>query len=178
MVNLVEWAAANISAMIPIEIIYSFSKGVEYRRGIVRRKQLEPGMYWRFPYFREIIDVDVNLQWIDLPFQRLVTLDLKTITCSATLGFRIYDAVIWHNDVQDAEDTLVNLARPIISKIIMQYDYDVLLDRMEGINRLVRAHMTKPLAELGASLENVGFTDFTEAKTYSIMGEDGIIIGD
>lgn len=169
--NVVEWAGVNLSALIPIKIIRSYERGVEYRKGIVGRQQLDPGWYWKWPWFREIEDVPVNLQWIDLPFQRLVTADGKTVTCSYNLGFEIYDAVIWHNDVQDAEETLINLARPVIVDVVTGYEYETLTSRITAMSRLVRAHLNGEVGYLGGKLVGGGFTDFTEAHAYTFMSD-------
>lgn len=167
--NIVNWLFANIASLSPLIVIRSYQRGVEYRFGQVTRTALPPGWYWRFPYLREIERVVVTLQWIDAPVQGVQATCGTTVAVSANIGFVVKDAVAWFNDVQDAEHTLLNMARPHLTAIAGEFDYSDARDRLAGMGRLMRRRLRVELDEMGVTVIKVGITDFVPARHYRLL---------
>ncbi len=132
----------------------------EYERAVVFRlgrfvKILGPGLHILTPFTDEAVVVDMRVQTIDVPKQKVVTKDEIEITIDAIIYYKVVDVKKAIIDVRDYREAAVSATYAHLRDIIGKMSLSEVLSNIDRINKLVY-HGLKPMAEeWGVSVDKV-----------------------
>jgi hypothetical protein len=135
---------------------------------------LIPGIHLRIPYIDSIYRQTTRLRFCMMGVQTLSTIDNKTITLSASVGYRISDVWKLYDTLHHAEETIRQLAMSEIARFIQ--DRKVAECTPGAIETAVS--QTLEFAQYGIAFEGVRLIDFAVVKTFRLIQEQRYGIGD
>lgn len=138
-------------------------------KGGVRQKVLTGGMHSRIPYLDRIFKQSIRMRVSSMPPQTLTTLDGKTLTIQAVLGYEISDIEKLYQKLHDAEDTVRSLASAAIAEYVNTHTSS------ECTPRLVEQEANKAfsLRKYGISSTKIDVITFAYVRTYRLITGEG-----
>ena len=137
-------------------------------------KTLVPGVHLRIPYADSIYRQTMRLRFCMMGVQTLSTRDGKTITLSASVGYRIADVWKLYNTLHHAEETIRQLTMSEIARFVQAH---LVIDCTPAtIEKTVSD--TLRLDQYGIAAEGIRLIDFAVVKTYRLINEQRYGIGD
>jgi regulator of protease activity HflC (stomatin/prohibitin superfamily) len=167
---LTEWIVNNALALIPVQKIHSFQRGVKYSFGR-DVAELGTGIHLYMPFFQSIEVVDVKQQTHNLLTQTMTTKCGKTITFSCNLTYSITSARNNFTKVHDFLDSLQNYAMMVAADNVAKHPFKELLNDREYIQETIRQEIHTRAKKWGAAIDDFAFTDLVEAKPYRLFGD-------
>ena len=136
-----------------------------------RRKSyiVKPGIVFHLPFeIDEITTMNVKPTALELEEQSLTTGDNKEIVCRGVLMWSIFDIKKCTIDVEDAQETLGDIAVGVIQEMVEQQDWDYI--RTPEFRSDMKKAIQKQSRKWGITVSTVKFQDLTLAATYRIFG--------
>mgnify|MGYP000153068607 CR=1 FL=1 len=148
-------------------IIDQYEEAVVLRFGKYNRS-LKPGLRFIIPFGIEEVHAD-NVVPCSMPLseQMLVTKDDRRILLSTVLMWRIFDIRRCLLDVEDAEDTLADIALGYVAEAVGEADWDEI--RTKRFRNGIKKSIQKTAREWGITVYTVKFKDITEARTLRVV---------
>ncbi len=146
----------------------------EQDEGVVKRfgkyhRNVSKGIAWHLPLELEDIEVmNVKPTALELEEQALTTRDNKEVTLRGVLMWSIFDIKKCMIDVEDAVDTLGDIAVGVIQEMVEQQDWAYI--RSEDFRQDVKKAIQKQARKWGITVSTVKFQDLTEAGVYKLFG--------
>ncbi len=150
-------------------LLAPWEQALRVRRGKTVKK-LGGGIHFRIPLLDRFFVQSVRLRITDCPLQTITTLDGKTITLKAQLGYRIENLKLLYDTLHDAEGTVMNIVQMIIADHVCANDVQDLLPLQ--IAEALQLPLTERLALYGLGGVNLSITDFAIVKTYRLITQD------
>ena len=148
--------------------IDAWEEGILLRRGKFVRV-VKPGIVFHLPFeIDEIHSMNVKPTALELEEQSLTTGDSKEIVCRAVLMWSIFDIKKCTIDVEDAQETLGDIAVGVIQEMVEQQDWDYI--RTPEFRSDMKRAIQKQARKWGITVSTVKFQDLTLAATYRIFG--------
>lgn len=184
--NFVELLFNNLLELLPFKIIRVYQRGIKFtfghpytftgwlkvRKGeTIQPKQLEPGFHWVFPLIQDIQILSVVPEVINLPTQTVTCQDDSNISFSANIEYRVVDAVKMFCEVQDFDQSLINIAMNKLSTYIRAQTYAEIYDCQDDIEAQIATDLTQKTMEWGVEVISVGITDLTKTRSYRIFSD-------
>lgn len=160
-------------------IVRTTHRVVKFKRG--KKLQLvEPGLTMWWPLVTEVVLVPVARQTINLPTQRLVTMDGKRVVASAVVVYTIGDAVEAVGKSWDYDETIRDISMANIAAIVTGHEYNTIVT---GIGTDIRTELTRAcrggLMKYGVRVQRCLLTDFCPANVIALSNTgNGDIISD
>ena len=135
---------------------------------------LAPGVHLRIPYADSVYRQTVRLRFCMMGVQTLSTIDGKTITLAASVGYRIADVWKLYNTLHHAEETIRQFAMSEIARFIQCRPL------VECSPEAIEGAVSKTLCldQYGIAFDGIRLTDFAVVKTYRIINEQRYGVGD
>lgn len=148
-------------------VIDSFEAGVLLRFGKFKRT-LEPGLRWHLPFgIDEIITMNVVPGVMELDEQVCTTADEYKVAVSGVLKWSIFDIRRCTLDVEDAEDSLSDIALGFIQESIERTDWDDI--RTKDFRSALKRDIQKQARKWGITVHSVKFADLAETKVFRLI---------
>jgi regulator of protease activity HflC (stomatin/prohibitin superfamily) len=129
---------------------------------------LEPGLYFKIPFFDSIIECPVITQSINLPSQTLTTFDEQSIVLKSIIRYRVSNVRTYLLKVMHATDVLIDTTQGMIRDVVELTRWDDLVDVNSQITNEVREFVVK----WGIEVEAVTITDLGIVKSFRIFGDE------
>lgn len=152
----------------PIHIVKQYENGVHLRNGKVLRV-VEPGMWFKFPYFDEIHSEVVVITTLKTNAQSVITKDGKKVVVKSMIKYKSSDVSKFYTDVYDAKDAMVDTTMGWIRKLIKDYSFQEIMDADvdNEITKKVRADVKK----WGIEITSITLTDLSQANSIRLFNE-------
>lgn len=144
-----------------------WEEGIVVRRGMFSRV-VKPGIAWHLPFeIDEIHTINVKLSAMNLNEQALTTKDGKKIILSAVLMWSINNVKKVFLDVEDASDTLADIALGFIHDYVEKTNWkDICTPRFRAdLNRIIQ----KTAHKFGITVSTVKFKNLAETRVYRLI---------
>ena len=149
------------------EIVRSTHKGICWRRGIPI--VLETGLHWYWPVWSQVEQYPVVRTTLDLPPQRLTSLDGHAVIVSASCVYKIADILKAFTEVDDFETDTKNAARGAVKSVIMTTELEDLMKGQEEVDKKLTRRIRSVLRPFGVSVEEAFLSDMTRARVLALV---------
>jgi regulator of protease activity HflC (stomatin/prohibitin superfamily) len=141
-----------------IRIIREYERAVVFRLGrLIGAKG--PGLIILIPFIDRAIKVDLRVLTLDVPKQKIITLDNVTVDVDAVIYFRVNEpnnAVVKVNDYRLASSLL---SQTTLRDLIGQASFDDLLSKREELNRRMQEILDAATDPWGVKVSSVAIRD-------------------
>ena len=168
MVALLQALISGISSLSPITTVNPDERAVHVRCGRVHRK-VGPGLYWKWPIIDQVHAKSVVDTIAELNTQSLMTRDLKAVSLSSRIKYRISDVAKAHFEVYDVEDAIVEEAEASVASAVMDRDLDKCY--YGDIESEVFEHIEETLRNWGIEVVSFSVTNFAICRTIRLLQE-------
>jgi regulator of protease activity HflC (stomatin/prohibitin superfamily) len=165
--KLVEFLTRFGNQAIPWVIIEEWNGAVHLRFG-KWIGTLEPGFYFKIPFFDSIIECPVITQSINIPSQTLTTFDEQSIVLKSIIRYRVSNVRTYLLKVMHATDVLIDTTQGMIRDVVELTRWDDLVDVNSQITNEVKEFVVK----WGIEVEAVTITDLGIVKSFRIFGDE------
>ena len=156
--TLVAVAIMAIILISALRIVREYERAVVFRLGrLIGAKG--PGLIFLIPIVDKAVKVDLRVVTLDVPKQKIITLDNVTVDVDAVVYLRVHEptnAVIRVNDYLLASSLL---AQTTLRDLIGQATFDDLLSRREELNRRMQEILDFATDRWGVKVTSVAIRD-------------------
>jgi regulator of protease activity HflC (stomatin/prohibitin superfamily) len=165
LLSLTELAGTVITLIIVLIIIaYSIRVIREYQRAVVFRLgrllgAKGPGLIFLVPIIDRTIIVDLRVVTLDVPKQKIITMDNVTVDVDAVVYLRVNEptnAVVKVNDYRMASSLL---SQTTLRDLIGQTTFDDILSKREDLNKRMQAILDAATDPWGVKVSSVAIRD-------------------
>ena len=135
-----------------------------------RPRDVGPGLYWYWPLVAEIELHDTSSQSLLLDSQYLVTADGRTITCSATLTYRITDAAIASVSTPDIDDYISEVGQRSVAELVSAASLASLTSGRRSCQQSLRRRVRRLLKPFGVTVDTAFFSTLAPARVLVVAG--------
>jgi membrane protease subunit HflK len=147
--------------------IDEWEEGVLLRRGKFSRV-VKPGIAWHFPLeIDEITVLNVKQSSMELDEQVLTTADDVTIAISVNLLWSIFDIKKCLVDVEDASETLSDIALGFVHDLVEETEWDEI--RTKAFRSELKRLIQKQARKFGITASTVKIANFAETRVYRLI---------
>src|ERR687897_1140505 len=141
-----------------IRIIREYERAVIFRLGrLIGAKG--PGLIFLIPFVDKAVKVDLRVVTLDVPKQKIITLDNVTVDVDAVVYLRVNEptnAVVKVNNYIVASSLL---AQTTLRNLLGQISFDDILAKREEINRKIQAILDAETDPWGVKVTSVNIRD-------------------
>lgn len=154
----------------PFVIVEPWEKGVRLFAGRVV-DEVPPGLYAVVPWFMSIETASIVPAPVGTPLANITLRDGKTLSYSVVAIVRVFDAVKALTQIDDYEESIVELLTSRMSEKLTEID----ATRIDPENRgrllaSLRVTLNNEAAQYGVAVEDVRFTNFAlEQRAYRLL---------
>jgi regulator of protease activity HflC (stomatin/prohibitin superfamily) len=156
--TLVAVAIMAIILISALRIVREYERAVVFRLGrLIGAKG--PGLIFLIPIVDKAVKVDLRVVTLDVPKQKIITLDNVTVDVDAVVYLRVHEptnAVIRVNDYLLASSLL---AQTTLRDLIGQATFDDILSRREELNRRMQEILDFATDRWGVKVTSVAIRD-------------------
>jgi len=147
--------------------IDEWEEGVLLRRGKFSRT-VGPGIAWHLPLeIDEITTQNVKPTAMDLAEQVLTTQDGVKVVISAVLMWAIFDIKKCIVDVDDAEETLEQIAEGYVLDLVEETKWNDV--RTKAFRKELKQRIQKQARKFGISVTTVKLSNLAETKVFRLI---------
>ena len=151
-----------------IVVIEEWEEAVQLRMGRFRRIR-KPGWWFHRPFgIDEFYTFNVKPSAMELDEQALVTRDGHEIVVKGVLMWSIFDIRKAVCDVENAPDTLGDIALGIIQETVQVEDWDYL--RTEACRKDIKKRIQRQARKWGISVSSFKWQSIVQARTFKLFG--------
>lgn len=148
-------------------IVQPWEAGLRVRLG-KRIKKLKKGIYFKIPYLDSVYVQEIRQRVVNMPVQTVTTLDDKTVTFSAVIGYTVDNIEKLYQTLYHPEQTIINIAMSESTEHLRKINLkEISFDEIE----------TKILDKINSSTYGVNInyykmTNFASVRTFRLI-QDG-----
>lgn len=116
-----------------IRTVQQYEKGVVFRFGRIVRMQ-EPGLNWVIPVFERLMKIDLRTITLPVPPQKIITKDNVSVDVSAVAYYKIVDPNKSIVAIQDVQAAIDQIAQTSLRNIVGKFQLDEILSERDTIN--------------------------------------------
>ena len=122
---------------------------------------LSPGLYafWRSPGDAKLVEIDTRETMVDVSGQEMMTGDKVTLRLNAVATYRVVDARLAVNSVDDLRQTLYREAKLAFRAVLGARELDQFLADKDAVAEEVEDSLRGRAKEVGAEFVSVGIRD-------------------
>src|ERR671925_453901 len=163
--SVTQLAATAITIIVVLVIVaYSIRVIREYQRAVVFRLgrlvgAKGPGLIFLVPIIDRTVIVDLRVVTLDVPKQKIITMDNVTVDVDAVVYLRVNEpnnAVVKVNDYRVASSLL---AQTTLRNVIGQTNFDDLLSKREELNKKMQEILDAATDPWGVKVSSVAIRD-------------------
>jgi regulator of protease activity HflC (stomatin/prohibitin superfamily) len=157
-----------IEQILPIVIIPSYEEGVMMRFGKFK-KVISGGVYFKIPFFDEVLRQHVVVTTISLPAQSLYTLDKQNFVVKGVIKYRISDVKVFLMEVYDAQDALSDMTMSIIKNVVISLPAEKCID--PELDNILTKKARVEAKKWGVDIQQVTLTDVAPIRSYRLIND-------
>lgn len=148
--------------------VYPYEEVLILRRGKFHALK-GAGLYWKIPFFDDLMRVTIVPTTYDLKPQTLVTKDGKTVTVVGMVKAQVNDSVTHALKVYDQKDALGDTTMGVIARAVMDSTFEQLTsaDIHDTITKKARVQAKK----YGIDVMQVTLTSIAQSRAYHLFSD-------
>lgn len=147
--------------------VNAWDEGVLLRRGKFSRV-VKPGIAWHLPLeIDSIVTMNVKPSAMELDEQVLTTADGYKVVISVNLLWSIFDIQKCIVDVEDASDTLSDIALGFVQELVEETDCDDISTK--SFRSALKQRIQKQARKFGITVSTVKVANFAETRVYRLI---------
>ncbi|HEY4002141.1 MAG TPA: slipin family protein [Candidatus Xenobia bacterium] len=143
-----------------LRVVQQYQKGVHFRLGKVIFIH-EPGMTWIIPILDRMVTVNMRIQTLPIPTQKIITKDNVSIDIAAVAYYRVTDALKALIEIEDLASAIGEIAQTTVRNTMGQFMLDQVLAATENINEKLKEIIDERTEVWGAVVSLVELKDIT-----------------
>lgn len=167
--KLVDLIVNWIEQILPIVVIPSYEEGVMMRFGRFK-KVISGGVYFKIPFFDEILRQHVVVTTLSLPAQSLYTLDKQNFVVKGVIKYRISDVKVFLMEVYDAPDALSDMTMSIIKNVVISLPAEKCID--PELDNILTKKARVEAKKWGVDIQQVTLTDVAPIRSYRLINDN------
>ena len=164
--RVLDFIAQSWNILRPVVVVSDFEGGIILRFGRYKR-ELKPGLHWKFPLADNAIITSIVTTTMALRPQTLTTKDDLTIVLSAIVKYQISDVRAYLLDIWDSADVLNDLTLGAIRKVVASVDYADLRGHL--IEEDVLKTIKDEASRYGVDIQKVTFADLGKVRSLRLI---------
>jgi len=166
--KLIDLLSNWIEQILPLFIIPDYEMGVVLRFGKYK-KIVGPGIYFKIPFFDQVLSQHVVVTTLSLPPQSLYTKDKQNIVVKGVVKYRISEVKTFLLEVYDAQDAISDMTQSIIKNIIMDKTLDECID--PEIDNTLTKKARVEAKKWGVEIQQVTLTDLAPIRSFRLIND-------
>ena len=156
----------------PLRIVHPWERALYMAFGKVRR-EVGPGIYFRFPWFTEVHEVSTTWESMYTGRNDITTKDQRTLSFSASAMIRVVDVHKAVLVVHDASSTMAGLLSAVLAEKLAEVEPERFSPERRGrLNSSLAQWVETEAAEFGVEVKWIRFTSFVlNPKTIRLLTE-------
>lgn len=164
-------------ALLPrLVIVKATHEGVKFVRG-KRVVRIGPGLHWYWPLVTEVIVVAIKRQTVNLPTQRLIDRDGKTIVVSGIVVYEVSDVVALLTACWNYDQTIRDMSLAAVKDVVVSMGLQELLDPDLKIEEELEQQLAPELALFGIRVIRLTLSDLAPATVLAHCGLEELPFG-
>ena len=161
----------SIGKLIPrLKLITARDGGVKFKRA-GKVKILTPGLYMYWPVVTTLEVYPVKRQVLNLPYQSLMTKDLKPIISAGVIVYTIEDLYKYAVENYDSIEAITEMGCAAIRSVIITKTLaELQSNNSNTIDNALTKSAQQEFASFGINVLYVRLTDFSTAKVLNLVG--------
>jgi regulator of protease activity HflC (stomatin/prohibitin superfamily) len=152
----------------PLFIVNQNFNSVHLRGGKYKRVCM-PGVYFKMPFYDEILEHTVAWTTISLPAQSLTTSDAVTIVIKCVVKYKVVSVEVFMLEVWDATDAISDMTQGIVFDVIKNLTWAEC--KHDDIKNQVTIKTRREAKRWGLNIESVTISDLAIIKTLRIIND-------
>ena len=169
--KLIDLISNWIEQILPLFIIRDYEMGVLLRFGKYK-SIVGPGIYFKIPFFDEVISHHVVVTTLSLPPQSLYTKDKQNIVVKGVVKYKISEVKTFLLEVYDAQDAISDMTQSIIKNIVMDKTLEECID--SEIDNTLTKKARVEAKKWGVEIQQVTLTDLAPIRSFRIINDNVI----
>jgi membrane protease subunit HflC len=156
-------------------IVQQTQHALVLRFGAVRTVVSEPGLYFKLPFFENVLTFDKRILDLDLPAQEVIASDQKRLVVDSFTRYRITDPLRFYqtlNNVVGANSQLSTIVNSTVRTILADASFSAVVrtDRQNLMNR-IRDEVNKVAQTFGINVVDVRIrrADLPEQNSQAVF---------
>jgi regulator of protease activity HflC (stomatin/prohibitin superfamily) len=158
----------GLSIIIGISIVIMIACGIRivrpHQKGVVERVGsfigiMDPGFHMVFPVITRITLMDMRLQSLDIPKQKVISSDRSIMYIDATVYIKVVDPYKAYYEVQNYRQATSFLAQQVLKSYASELKMDELLYDQQVISIKIRDILDRATLTWGLNVDNVEIRD-------------------
>lgn len=141
-----------------IRIVKEYERAIVFRLGRLLGSK-GPGLIIVLPVIDRVRVVDLRVETLDVPKQKIITKDNVTVDVDAVVYFRVFDSVAAVMQVQDYINATAYLSQTTLRDIIGQVEFDDLLSKRDELNKRIQSILDEATDPWGVKVTAVAIKD-------------------
>ena len=157
-------------------IVKESEYALKFRFRKIESVQLEPGLYWMFPFIENVTRVDARIQTVDLPPEMFLTVEKKNVLVDSFVKWKVFDVNEFYKGTKgNFTSADSRLSQTIIDAIKGQFSQRSVQEVVSGertqIMNVVKDAVDIEARKLGITIVDVRIkrVDFSEKVSESIF---------
>jgi membrane protease subunit HflC len=158
-----------------IYIVQQTQHALVLRFGAVRTVVSEPGLYFKLPFFENVLTFDKRILDLDLPAQEVIASDQKRLVVDSFTRYRINDPLRFYqtlNNVFGANSQLSTIVNSTVRTVLAEASFSAVVrtDRQNLMNR-IRDEVNKVAQTFGITVVDVRIrrADLPEQNSQAVF---------
>ena len=152
--------------LLPFEVIQPYNKGVMVRLGKIH-SDLSNGFYFKIPLADIIHTAFMGDDTILTPTHPLTTKDLKSVSISAIILYKVTDQRMYLTKVSKPQQSISDAVSGVISEFVLKNNYEDLIT--EKLSDKITKRSQKECDEWGVTIEYVRFASISNSKSLNLL---------
>jgi regulator of protease activity HflC (stomatin/prohibitin superfamily) len=141
-----------------VRVLREYERAVVFRLGrLIGTKG--PGLIWLVPIIDKSVKVDLRVETLDVPKQKIITLDNVTIDVDAVIYLRVNDpsnAIVKVNNYLSASSLL---SQTTLRNLLGQYAFDDIISKRDELNKKIQEILDAETDPWGVKVVSVNLRD-------------------
>lgn len=163
---LIELLTRFFNEIWPFAVVEPWEASLRVRAG-KWYKAVGPGLHFKLPLLDNFHTLNVVPRVVNLPHQSVKTLDGKNLAVSGALAYSISNVVKVLVEVDDHDDSLVNLAMGLLADFIANHITEECTH--DAIQRTVTEALQESAEQWGVDVTHLYLTDLVDARAIRLL---------
>lgn len=152
-------------------IIQPWEQGLRVWMG-KKERFLNPGIYWRIPFFHSVYIQQIRTHYVNLALQSLTTKCGKQLTIGLIVGYSIADMQKMYNSIGEVEGYVTS----VVSGRVSEYIEDNYIEDCTD-DKIIPYLMENDSMSVGINIESISVFAKVVVRTYRLI-QDGSWMGE
>jgi regulator of protease activity HflC (stomatin/prohibitin superfamily) len=142
-----------------IRILAEYERGVVFRLGRLRPRELGPGLILLIPVADRLVKVPLRTVVHNVPPQDIITKDNVSVKVNAVVYYRVVDARKAVVEVEYYPNATSQLAQTMLRSVLGQHELDELLSQRDRLNATLQQELDRDTEPWGIKVSKVEVKD-------------------